>query len=278
MKIVGKQILKNLYPKRQPWSHKGKYGKVLVIGGSRKYTGAPALTAMAALRAGADLVTVVAPERAANVVASFSPNMITLPLRGDYITKFNLKEVLEQAKTADAVVLGPGIGKEKSTFDFILQFLEKTDLPCVIDADALHAFEKNTELFKDRYVLTPHSHEFGLLFGKTPDHSVIKRATLVKIFAKKLKTTILLKGHVDVISNGDDTQINNTGNPFMTVGGTGDSLAGICGALLAMGNKPVVSACGAAYIHGAAGDKAAKEFGVSLSAINIINNIHKVLK
>jgi len=278
MKVLSKNILKNLYPKKDPWSYKGTFGKVLVIGGNNKFTGAPALAAMAALRVGADLVTVAAPRRAADIIASFSPNMITLPLNGVCITKFNLKKILEEAKNADSVIIGPGLGRNKQTLDFVLSFLEKVDIPCVIDADALHAFRKNIDLLKERYVLTPHANEFQMLFGKTPDNSVIKRATLTRIFAKKYKPTILLKGHVDVVSNGNDNAVNKTGNPYMTIGGTGDVLAGICGGLLAIGIKPFKAASAAAYISGAAGNKAAKKVGIGLTAVDIINNIYKVLK
>lgn len=278
MKIISKSILKNLYPKRPAWSHKGTFGKVLIIGGSKKYTGAPALAGMAALRTGADVVTIAAPQRAADIIASFSPNLITYTLGGHTITKIHLNEILREAEDVDSIVIGSGIGRDKQTMDFVLNFLQMTSLPCVIDADALYAFRKNITLLKDNYILTPHSHEFENLFGKTPDNSVVKRMTLAKIFAKKYKPTILLKGNVDVISNGSDNFVNKTGTPYMTVGGTGDVLAGICGALLANGIKPVKAAAAAAYISGAAGDRASKQLGVSLTAVDVINNIYRVMK
>jgi len=273
---VTKTDVRKVYPKRDPWSHKGDFGKVLVIGGSKKYTGAPGLAALTALKAGADLVTVAAPQRAAGIIATFSPDLITYPLSGSYITKIHLKEILGLADDADSIVIGSGIGRNKQTLDLILQLLDDTDLPCVIDADALHAFTKNLELFKENYILTPHSREFQNLFGGKID-SVEERIKFVKYVANKYKPTIILKGHVDVISNGASTKINETGNPHMTVGGTGDVLAGICGALLSTGNDAFSAACAAAYISGAAGDKADKTFGISLTALDVINNIYKVI-
>ncbi|MBU0530655.1 MAG: NAD(P)H-hydrate dehydratase [Candidatus Aenigmatarchaeota archaeon] len=278
MWIVTKSILKHVYMKRQSWSHKGNHGHVAVIGGSKRYSGAPGLAALSSLRAGADLATVIAPKRAADIVAAFSPDLITYPLTGNFITRAHLREVLEITKNVDAVVIGSGLGRNKQSLDFVLQFLQKTNIPCVIDADAIYAFMKNTELLKENHIITPHAYEFEVLSDHIPDNNIINRTKLVHMFTSKHRTTVLLKGHVDVISNGINIAVNKTGTPYMTVGGTGDVLAGICGALLALGNKPFESACAGAYINGQVGNRLSKEIGPSLTATDLISNIYKVLR
>lgn len=276
--VVVPKILKSIYLKRNQWSHKGNFGRLLIIGGSKRYTGASGLAGMAALRTGTDLVTIAAPQRAADIIASFSPNLITYPLKGDIITRIHLRELLELSQNMDVVVIGSGIGRHKQTLDFVLEFLQKTNLPTVIDADAIHAFYKNTELLKDNYIITPHSKEFESLSGHMPNHQINNRMKMVHDFTRVHKPVILLKGHVDVIANTHEIVVNETGNPYMTVGGTGDVLAGICGAILSMKINPFVSACAAAYINGEAGNIAAKEVGISLTATDVINNIHKVIQ
>lgn len=277
MKTVSKTPIKKLYIKRPKWCHKGNYGKLLIIGGSKKYSGSPALASLAAIKSGVDLVTTVCPKRAADIVAGFSPDLIAHPLKGDYINPSHLREVLDLAKNQDAVVIGGGLERNIHTLDFVLKFLEKITIPCVIDADAIHAFRNNLGLLKSNFVLTPHSYEFSILSNTMPKNVIKKRAALVKKLASKTGATILLKGCIDVISDGKKTVLNKTGCPEMTKGGTGDTLAGICGALLARGATPLEAACGAAYINGKAGELAAKEFGESMLAMDIVNNIYKIL-
>ncbi|MFH1978659.1 MAG: NAD(P)H-hydrate dehydratase [Candidatus Aenigmatarchaeota archaeon] len=277
MKTVTKEILKKIYKTRHPWSHKGNFGKVLVVGGSKKYTGAPTLVGLAALKAGADLVTVVAPERAANVAANF-PDLVSYPIKGEMFNKWHVAQILELAKEADSLIIGNGLGKNNATVDFVLSLLNKVELPCIIDADAIHAFKNKIMSLKPNHVLTPHSFEFFTLTGLMPGNKIEHRIKFVRQITNNTKTTILLKGSIDVISNGRQLLLNKTGNPYMSVGGTGDSLVGICGALLARGVDTLDAASAAAYINGAAGDFAYREKGVSLCSTDVINNIYKVLK
>jgi NAD(P)H-hydrate epimerase len=277
MEIVKQSILRQIYKPRPEWSHKGNFGHLLVIGGSKKYSGSPAFNALAAYRSGVDLVTVAAPRRAADIIASFSPDMITHPLDGDYFDENHLKEVLNLTKDMNAVVIGGGLEREKSTMITVRKFLKKIELPCVIDADAIHAIKKKS-MIKRNFVLTPHSNEFFILTGLQPEIEIERRIALVKNVATQLGCIIVLKGHIDVISDGIRTAINKTGNPYMTVGGTGDTLAGICGALLARGVDSFDAACAACFINGMAGNLAARKYGEGLMASDLIDEIPNVIK
>jgi NAD(P)H-hydrate epimerase len=276
---VNKSILKKIYKKRKSWAHKYDFGHLLVIGGSKHYSGSPAFNALAALRAGVDLVTIVAPERAANIIASFKPDLIAYPLKGDYINKKHLSKLLEFTKNKTAVVIGGGLCRRKETFDVVTAYLKKIKIPCVVDADAIHAIARNKNVVRGKnLVLTPHSYEFYVLSGIEVSTNLDERIRTVKEVANKFKTTILLKGHVDIISDGNKVAVNKTGCPYMTAGGMGDTLAGICGALLARGISCFDAACAAAYINGKAGELAAKKYGESTIASDLIEEISGIIK
>ncbi len=276
---VKANILKKIYKKREPWSHKYNFGHLLVIGGSKHYSGSPAFNALAALRAGVDLVTIVAPERAANIIASFAPDLIAYPLKGDYLRKEHLTELIKSTHNKNAVVIGGGLTREKEVLEVVLEYLERIDIPAVIDADAIHAVARKKEILKDKnFVLTPHVHELLVLSGIQVGNELNQRIKVVKETAAKLRTTILLKGHIDVISNGKEVALNKTGSPALTKGGLGDTLAGILGAYIARGNDAFTSACAAAYLNGKAGEIAAKKYSESLIASNLIEEIPNVVK
>ncbi|MBI4020130.1 MAG: NAD(P)H-hydrate dehydratase [Candidatus Aenigmarchaeota archaeon] len=278
MHTFEKALVKKLYPPRPPESHKGDFGKLLVVGGSIRYSGSPALAALAAYRAGADLVTVAAPKRAADIVAGFSPDIITYPLDYHYLNNHHLHHVIDLMADADALVVGNGAERIKETKGFIINLLKKAEKPCVLDADAIHAVAENRDVIKSNYVITPHQHEFSVLTGiKLEGKPLNERIEAVKKSAGQLNATILLKGHADIISNGNETAVNKTGCAEMTKGGTGDTLAGICGALLARGAKPFDAACCAAYINGLAGEMAAKKFGEGMLAYDLIWEIPNVI-
>ena len=278
MKKVSKGIIKKIFRKRDRWSHKGNFGKLLIIGGSKKYSGSPALAALAAYRVGVDLVTVASPERAANIIASFTPDLITYPLKGDYLNENHLRDIFLLVENSHALVMGGGLERSEETLKTILKILKGISIPCVIDADAIYAVAKEKKVLRKEFVVTPHSHEFFILTGRKPTNDVKKRAELVKNVAQELNCVVLLKGNVDVISDGDEVFINETGNPYMTVGGTGDTLAGILGALLARKVDPLSAACAAAYINGRAGDLAARKFGEGLMASDLLQEIPEVIR
>jgi len=275
-KTVNKNILKVFRP-RKPDSHKYDFGHLLVIGGSKQYFGSVALAILAALRSGVDLVTIVAPERAANL-ASVLPDLITYPLKGDYLNENHLKELLEFAKNKTGIVIGGGLCRKPETLKTVNLFLKKINLPTVIDADAIHAVAQDRGTIKNKpFVITPHAYEFYVLTGvKIGKKSFKEKIKIVEKFASELGTTILLKGNVDIISDGKQTAVNKTGNPFMTVGGTGDTLAGIVGSLLAQNIPLFDAACAGAWINGRAGDIAAKQKKQGLIASDLIEAIPEV--
>ncbi len=273
---ITKSILKKVYKIRKPRSHKNDFGRLLIIGGSKKYSGSPGLNALAAMSAyktGADVVEVAAPKRTADIIAKFSPDLITYPLKGNYIENKHLKKLLELSKNKTAFVIGGGMEQNKKTLSVMKAYLKKIKIPGVIDADAIYALDKKINL--ENFVLTPHAHEFYILTGKKLNANLKSRIKKVKQAAGKLNTTILLKGHVDIISDKKQTVINKTGTPYMTKAGTGDVLAGILGSLLAQKNSLFDSACAAAYINGKAGESTKRK--TSLVATDLLNEITKVV-
>jgi len=287
MNKITKDILKQIYVPRPTNSHKYDFGLLLIIGGGEFYTGSPALSAMASFRAGVDMAQVLAPKRAADIIASFSPNIAAFPLKGDWLDKEDIPVLISRAIAAKsvasdktAVVIGGGVGRSEETQDAIGQFLEENDSKIVVDADAIYALAKNPLSIKDNpAIITPNSHEFFILTGKkVADLPIEEKAKIVQEEALKINSTILLKGFVDIVSDGKETVIDETGTPYMTVGGTGDTLAGICGAFLAMGFSPFLSAQAASFINGKAGELASKKLGPSMLATDLIDEISNVIK
>ena len=284
---VNEEILKKVYQIRSPDVHKYNFGLLLVIGGSQFYSGSPALNALAGFRAGVDMVQIIAPSRAANIIASFSPNLAAYPLPGSYLEKKDVPILFSMARAAEevadgkvAIVIGGGIGRSEETQEAVLEFLSQINLPVVIDADAIYAIARAPEIMKEKNILlTPHSYEFFILTQENlKSVKEEERIKIVKEAASNLKTNILLKGKVDIISNGKEVTLNKTGNPYLTVGGTGDTLAGIAGALIARGIDIFTAACAAAYINGLAGEIAAKKLGESLMATDLIEAIPEAIK
>lgn len=284
---INKNILKEVYRQRSPEAKKYDFGLLLVIGGSEFYTGSPAFSAMAAFRAGCDMVHIMAPKRAADIIASFSPNLAAYPLKGDWLDKEDLATLISMTESAKsvsnnrtAVVIGGGLGRSGETKDTILEYLSQIDVPLVIDADAIYALSKNPEVVRGKNCLiTPHAYEFFVLTKKEiAGLEDEKKINLVQEEAERLGTTILVKGKLDIIASGKkETALNETGSPSMTVGGTGDTLAGIAGALMARGINSFKAGCIAAYINGLAGQRAAKKLGESMLATDLIEEISHVL-
>lgn len=278
MEYVDRSILKRIYPKRDLWSRKLNFGNLLIIGGSKYYPTTPAIAAMAAYRAGVDWVTIAAPEEACKIMASYSPNLMIHPLSGEYLSSKHLNELINLTKKRDAIVIGGGITRGKTALNAIVEFLSKINLPCVIDDDAIYAVAMKKEILNKNFVVTPHSYEFFILSDIRVENNVEKRAHIVKEIAEKLNTNILLKGHVDVISNGIDVVLNKTGTPYMTKAGLGNILSGICGALLARKIDCFTAACAAAYINGLAGEIASKKYRESLLPTDLIETIPLVIR
>jgi len=262
-------------------SHKGQYGRLLVIGGSEIYSGAPTLVALAAYRTGVDLVNVAAPEKAAESIASFSPSIITIKLAGSNLAPRHLRILDEHIYKANTIAIGPGLGLAKETVSAvrrIISFAIKHKKSVLIDADALKAIGiVKRRIFDESVVITPHAGEFEAVSGKGPSRDLKTRMNEVREFASLSGAITVLKGHTDVISDGTRLKLNNTGNPGMTVGGTGDVLSGIIAGLMAQGFETYESAIAGAFVNGAAGDLAAERFGYHLTPTDLIEHIPKIL-
>ena len=283
---VKKEILKEIFKEKPRDAIKYDWGLLVVIGGSDFYSGSPALAAMAAFKTGVDMVRIIAPKRAADIIASFSPNLATYPLEGRWLEKKHLATLIELTETARisarencAVVIGGGLGRTEETQEVILEYLKQVSVSAVIDADAIYALAKEPEIVSGKkFLITPHLYEFFVLTGiDVKNKKEEERIKAVKEAAQKLKTTILLKGAVDIISDGKEVALNRTGSGYMTKGGCGDTLAGICGALMARGISPFLAAQAGAFINGKAGELAAEREKEGLLATDLIEAIPKVL-
>ena len=270
---------------RSSEAHKGDFGKLLVVGGSEVFSGAPALVALAALRTGVDLTYVAAPEKAANAIAAMSPSLITVKLKGSHLHPPNTSVLKGYLQTSTAVVMGPGLGVHEETKLAVketMKLVGEAHLPLLLDADGLKAFaefqEDRIECIPRPLVLTPHAGEYEILTGRALAKDLNQRVSDVQRTAQTLGTTILLKGPVDVISNGKRVKLNFTGNPGMTVGGTGDVLSGIVGALLAQGANSFDAAVAGAFISGASGDFVRYKKGYHMVPTDIIEWIPRVME
>jgi ADP-dependent NAD(P)H-hydrate dehydratase / NAD(P)H-hydrate epimerase len=261
-------------------AHKGDFGRLLVIGGSEVYSGAPALVSLGALRTGVDLVYAAAPSKAAQAISSISPDLITIKLEGDNLNPKSLETLRPYLKLVDAVAMGPGIGLTSETADFVklcVNEVEKAGKPLLLDADGLKVFASFKRALKVPLVLTPHAGEYTILTNETLPQEPEERALVVQKTAKKLGAVILVKGKVDVVCDANRVKLNFTGNAGMTVGGTGDVLSGIVGGLMAQRVDPFEAAVAGAFVNGAAGDFVASEIGFHMVATDIIDWIPKVL-
>jgi len=265
---------------RSPDAHKGDFGRLLVIGGSETYSGAPALVALAALRTGVDLVFVAAPERTAISISSFSPNLITVRLAGEHLNKANVGSLKPHIQKATCLAMGPGLGTHSDTVNAVLEILsvlKESGKPTLIDADAIKAMGVIRHRAGFPVVLTPHAGEFQVLSGRAPSSDLRARSEETKSLAAVSGGTVLLKGHVDVISDGERVRLNRTGNPAMTVGGTGDVLSGVVAGLMAKGVPGFQASVAGAFINGAAGDFARLEHGDHLAPTDLIHLIPKIM-
>jgi hydroxyethylthiazole kinase-like uncharacterized protein yjeF len=265
---------------RRSESHKGDFGRLLVIGGSETFSGAPVLVAQAALRTGVDLAYIAAPERTAYAISSLSPDLITIKLEGKHLNPENLSTLNSFIDVSDAVALGPGLGLHEKTKIAVRKIVEATESagkPLLLDADGLKAFAEFKRKLNVPLVMTPHAGEYSILTGKKPSETLNVKVLEVEKTAAELDAVILLKGPVDIISDGKRSKLNFTGNPGMTVGGTGDVLSGIVAAFLAKREDPFEAAVAGAFVNGAAGDFAYEEKGFHLVATDLIKHIPTVL-
>lgn len=286
--LLSADDVRRLLPPRPAHSHKGDYGHILVVAGSQGKAGAAALAGMAALRGGAGLVTVATPKSSLPVVASFYPQLMTHPLaetaRGA-VAATAAKPLLKLLSSFDAMVLGPGLGTDDETVEFVQRVIEESELPTVLDADGINAFAAKTELLighgNPSVVLTPHPGELSRLLGESTEQLLENRLDVALEFAKLYQKHLVLKGHRSLVAAPDgDVFVNVTGNAGMATAGTGDVLSGLIAALLGRrpgrdATQPPVLAraiSAAVYLHGRAGDLARQDMGEeSMTAADLLD-------
>jgi ADP-dependent NAD(P)H-hydrate dehydratase len=264
-------------PRRSHFGHKGIYGKVLVIAGSRGMSGAAVLCGHASLRSGAGVVQVACPADVQPVVAAAYPAYTTIPIRQHADGSFGdgaAAELIELARGADVLAIGPGMGRETGTVAFVRRVLEGVATrPVVLDADGLFALSPFVAEFRRSapFVLTPHPGEFARLSGQETPRTDDSRREQAIAFARKFGCVLLLKGSGTLVTDGEKLYRNTTGNPGMATGGSGDVLTGIIAALVGQGLNAFDAAALGAWIHGRAGDFGASALGMTaLTATDLI--------
>lgn len=275
-----------LLPKRKPDTHKGDYGHLFVLAGSVGLTGAATLCSHSALLVGAGLVTLGIPESLNPVMEVKLTEVMTRPLPETKTGSLSPKakdEILSFQKKCDGVIIGPGLSRDKETLSLVRLLLEKIDKPVVLDADGINALTGNLDILKKRknsLVLTPHLGEFSRVIGSPVEEVKKNRITLAKRFAENYNITLVLKGYRTVVIDGErQSYINNTGNPGMATAGSGDVLTGMLGGFLVQGLGLFGAAKLSVYLHGLAGDLAAREkTEYSLVASDILRKIPEAIK
>lgn len=252
---------------RDPESHKGTFGTALLIGGSRGMTGAIALAGMAALRGGAGLVRLAVADVCLDTVAALEPSYLTTALPSDRRGRvaYAARDLIARtAAQADAVAVGPGLGRSLGLDALVAWLYTQLDKPLIIDADGLNALSARPEIFErpgGPRILTPHPGEFARLIGAERAPSAQEREKAAIDLAARCGIVVVLKGHRTLVTDGRIAANNTTGNPGMATGGSGDVLTGLIASLICQGLSPLDAARLGAYLHGLAGDLGAEELG-----------------
>ena len=264
-------------------AHKGVFGRTLIIAGSRGMSGAACLSASAACRAGAGLVTVAVPDRCLESVASYDPNYMTLGIACDDLGRFAPAaegEIRRFAKNVSSIGIGPGMTTCDGVTRVVTALYQHFPGPMVVDADALNTIAEHAEslaVHEGPRILTPHIGEFRRLTGDNLTVEECRDQSMT--FAKEHNLVLVLKGHRTIVTDGESRFINKTGNPGMATGGSGDVLTGVITALAGQGYAPLSAAALGVHVHGLAGDLAAEKFGqYSLVAENIKDTLCKAFQ
>ncbi len=265
-------------PRRKPDSHKGDYGRLIVVAGSPGMAGAAYLAGEAAYRSGAGLVYLCCPARLLDVLSVKQTCAVVRPFPEEGAAE----RILEYAASCDAAVIGPGLSTAPAVAEAVREVVNRIEIPFVLDADGLNAFEPAPELLthgKAPRVLTPHPGEASRLTKRSVPEIQGNRVGAAEELARRFLAVVTLKGHRTVVTDGKRTFVNRTGNPGMATGGSGDVLSGMIGALLAQGLPPYEAACLAVERHGRAGDVAARRLGqVSMMATDILEALPRVFR
>ena len=277
--LLTRASMRELIAPRSADSHKGDYGRVLIVAGSRGKTGAAYLSAVGALRSGAGLVTIATPAGCQEVVAAMGPEYMTeaLPETGEGLDPDAVDRVLEIAR--DVLAIGPGLGQAAGTREFIRRLVDRATMTLVIDADGLNAFVGDPDRLSGRegrdIIITPHPGEMARLVGMSTDEVQASRLEIAGNFAAAHHVFVVLKGHRTLIATPDrKIFINPTGNPGMATGGTGDVLTGMIAAWLAQLLDAEAACKLAVYLHGLAGDLAEADEGeVAMTAADVAGHL-----
>lgn len=270
----------SILPDRDPWGHKGSFGKILLLCGSRGFTGAAYLAPMGALRSGAGLTFLGVPESIYAIEAIKLNEPVVFPLADadGMLSVDALPEIEKRLPQMDAVLIGCGLGQSEGTLAVTKLVLEQANCPVVLDADGINVIRQHKDILRGRThptILTPHDGEF-LRFGGVLEEG---RMASGARFAREWNCILLLKGHETCITDGRTHYRNKTGNPGMAVGGSGDVLAGIIVSLLGQGIAPLEAAACGAWLHGAAGDLCAREMGqYGMLPTDMLNVLPRLLK
>jgi len=278
-KILQAVLVKNFIPPRKFSSRKGDNGKVLVIGGSYFYHGAPVLSSLAAIRCGTDLVYTCVPKINVQATRAISPNLIVLPLVDSKLTRGAVHKLLGVIpKELDSATIGMGLAiQDIEALKLLVTSLLNKDVRLSLDASAL-VHDILPMIKNKKVIVTPHAGEFKRLFGELPSDSKKERISTVEKHAKENGLTILLKGPTDIVSDGQKTYLNVKNTPAMTVGGTGDVLSGVVAAMLSKNRDPLESAAAAVFINGKAGMLAQRKHGLHIVATDLIEFISDAMK
>lgn len=280
IKELNQVAVLSLLPDRDPWGHKGTFGKILLLCGSRGFTGAAYLAAMGALRTGAGLVFLGVPESiyAIEAVKLNEPVVFPLPDKDGKLSEEAIPEIMARLPQMDAVLIGCGLGQSEGTLAVVKAVLENAACPVIVDADGINVLSAHRDILRGRQyptILTPHDGEFARIGGCLTADRMESAAAL----SRDLGCIVLLKGHRTCITDGRTGYRNTTGNPGMAVGGSGDVLAGMIVSLLGQGIAPLEAAACGAWLHGAAGDLCAKELGqYAMLPTDMLNALPRLLK
>ncbi len=272
-------IVRKFIPARKLTSRKGDNGKVLVVGGSYIYHGAPILSSIAALRTGADLVYTCVPKVNAQATRAISPNLIVIPLVDSKLTRGAVNKLLGQIPNdLDSATIGMGLAiADKEALNLLVKSLLDRDVRLSLDASALVNYILPLIQNKN-VVVTPHAGEFKRIFGDALPESKKERITIVEKHARENSITILLKGATDIISDGKKTFLNTKLTPAMTVGGTGDVLSGIVASMLARNRNSLESSAAASFVNGMAAKVVQRKVGLHMVASDLFDAIPIALK
>jgi NAD(P)H-hydrate epimerase len=284
VELLTRTDVRDLVTPRAPDSHKGDFGRVLLVAGSLGKTGAAALAAHSALRSGAGLVTVATPASCLPILASMGAEYMTTPIAEtpEGLGAGEADRILDLAR--DVLAMGPGLGLGASTRDFVRQVVERASMPLVLDADALNACAETPDLLRGRegrdVIITPHPGEMARLVGMTIDEVQANRLEVARNFATEHHLYVVLKGHRTLVATPEGTVfVNPTGNPGMATGGTGDVLTGMIAAWLAQLLDAEAACKLAVYVHGMAGDLAESEQGeVGLTAGDVVEHLGQAVQ